>query len=74
MTRGDAFNLTDTELLVALDRCRLALRRAWDRGEPGSLIDVYDMGVMYAEAHIRGCRIAAPVPAGWLLLFDPDEL
>jgi hypothetical protein len=74
MTRAEAGKLTDTELLVHLDGARLNLTRAWQRGETGRLVDVYDLGVLYGEAAVRGARLSVPTPAGWLMLFDPSGL
>lgn len=70
MTRADASALTDLELTVCLDRCRMTLARAWERGEPGSLSDVYDMALIYTECAIRGGIPRPLTPKGWMPLFE----
>jgi hypothetical protein len=53
MTRHECASLTTTELQVAADRLRGNLRRAWQRGEAGSLTDLYDLALVTTEANLR---------------------
>lgn len=70
-TRQELANLTDTELLVAFDACALRLRRAWSKGEAGTVTDAMEVGLMQVEAALRQLRLAPVAPFDQLRLFDP---
>jgi len=46
--------LSDVELQVKADGLRLNLSRAWQRGEAGSIRNLYDLARVTAEAQVRG--------------------
>ena len=69
MTRAQITALSDLELAVQMDRLRDSLRRAWQRGEPGNLVDVYDMGLTATEASIRGVLLRPYSDPNQLSLF-----
>lgn len=58
--------MTETEIQVAIDGFRGRLMAAWNRGEAGSSIVLYDLARATAEAEARGYR-----PRAWS---DPNQL
>lgn len=72
--RQKLIDYSDLELVVAVDRLRLRLRREWSRGEPGKLADAFDLALLYLEANIRGLDVPGPtfLHPGQTRLFDAD--
>lgn len=68
LTRAEAAGMRDCMLVIASDRLRGRLRKAWDRGQPGSLTDLYDLAVIYAESVLRGVPLPSPMLPGQLTL------
>lgn len=71
--RQRLIDMSDTEIRVIFDGKVRAMRRAWDRGEAGSLADTFDLALLCTEATMRCLRLAPMIPAGWMTLFDPDD-
>lgn len=60
--------MRDHMLLVAADRIRGRLAESWRRGQHGSLTDVYDLALIYAESVVRGVPLPTPMMPGQLVL------
>lgn len=72
--RKEVREMSLLEMNVAADECRLNLRRAWDRGDPGKSSDLATLVYVMVEASMNGWLLRPMEREGWLRLYDPDNV